>query len=201
MTQRVDHEHRRQRIAEALWRIAASRGLHDVGLREVAAEAEVSLGALQHYFSSKDDLLVAALELIGREAERRVRDRLAGLGRPPSAEAVVRETLTEMLPLGAESRSGLLVHVAYLARAVHDPRLRAVTADGIRPLRDLLAEMLRRAAGAGQLAAGRDPDTEAMTLICLAEGVSNYVLLDTLTPAEGRRLVETHLAGLFATPG
>ncbi|MDN5852389.1 MAG: TetR family transcriptional regulator C-terminal domain-containing protein [Actinomycetia bacterium] len=114
---------------------------------------------------------------------------------------MVRETLTEMLPLGAENRTGLLVHVAYLARAVHDPRLRAVTVDGIGPLQDLLAEMLRRAAGAGQLAAGRDPETEAMTLICLVEGVSNYVLLETLTPAAGRRLVDAHLAGLFANPG
>ncbi|OZM82120.1 TetR family transcriptional regulator C-terminal domain-containing protein [Pseudonocardia sp. MH-G8] len=114
---------------------------------------------------------------------------------------MVRETLAEMLPLGPESRTGLLVHVAYLARAVHDPRLRAITVDGLRPLRDLLAEMLRRAAGAGQLATGRDPDSEAMTLICLAEGVSNHVLLETLTPAEGHRLVETHLAGLFATSG
>lgn len=200
MTQRVDHEHRRRRIAEALWRVAASRGLHDVGLREIATEAGVSLGALQHYFPSKDDMLVSALELVGKEAERRVRDRLTALGGPPTPETVVRETLAEMLPFGPESRTGLLVHLAYLARAVHDPRLRAVTADGIAPLRDLLAMMLQRTAEAGLLAADRDPDTEAMTLICLADGVTNYVLLETLTPAEGLHLVDTHLAGLFVTP-
>lgn len=200
MAKRVDHADRRRRIAVALWRVAASRGLHDVGLRDIAAEAGVSLGALQHYFPSKDEMLVFTLQLVGQEAERRVRDRLAGLGGPPTPEAVVRETLAEMLPLGPDSRAGLLVHVAYLARAVHDPRLRAVTADGIAPLRDLLAGMLRRTAEAGLLAAGRDPDTEAMTLICLADGVTNYVLLETLTPAEGRHLVDTHLAGLFVTP-
>lgn len=199
MAQRVDHEHRRRQIAEALWRVAASRGLHDVGVREVATEAGISLGALQHYFSSKDDMLVFTLELIGQEAERRVRDRLADLAGPPSPEAVVRETLAEMLPLSLESRTGLLVHVAYLARAVHDQRLRAVTIDGIWPLRDLLAEMLRRAAEASPLAPGRDPDTEAMTLICLAEGVTNYVLLETLTVAEGQHLVDAHLARLFGT--
>jgi TetR/AcrR family transcriptional regulator, transcriptional repressor of bet genes len=211
MTQRVDHEQRRRQIAEALWRIAASRGLHDVGLREVATEAGISLGALQHYFSSKDDMLVFTLEFIGQEAEHRVRDRLANLAGPPSPEAVVRETLAEMLPLSPQSWSGLLVHVAYLARAVHDQRLRAVTVERIPALRDLLAEMLRRAAEAGRLTPGRDPDTEAMTLICLAEGVTNYVLLETLTAAEGQHLVDAHLAGLFgavrelpgepATPG
>lgn len=202
MTQRVDHEHRRRQIAEALWRVAGSRGLHDVGLREVATEAGVSLGALQHYFASKDAMLLFALQRIGEEAARRVRGRLAALDGPPSPAAVVRETLVEMLPLSPESRTGLLVHVAYLARAVHDPRLRAVTGDGIRPLRDLLAEQLRRAAEAGRLALDRDPQTEAMTLICLADGVTNYVLLETLTAAEGRQIVDTHLAGLFGTaPG
>lgn len=123
----------------------------------------------------------------------------APLDGPPSPEAVVRETLAEMLPLGPDSRPGLLVHVAYLARAVPDPLLRAVTTGAIRPLRDLLAEMLRRAADAGRLAAGRDPDTEAMTL-CLADGGTNYVLLETLTVAEGRHIVERHLAGLFVAP-
>lgn len=199
MAHRVDHEDRRRRIAEALWRVAASRGLHDVGLREVATEAGISLGALQHYFSSKDDMLAFTLEYVGQQAGRRVQDRLANRSDPPSPEAVVRETLAEMLPLSPESRTGLLVHVAYLARAVHDQRLRDVAAGGIRPLRDLLAEMLRRAAEAGRLAPGRDPDTEAMTLICLAEGVANYVLLETLTAAEGRRLVDAHLAHLFGT--
>ncbi len=197
MPQRVGPEHRRRRIAEALWRIAAARGLHDVGLREIAAEAGVSLGALQHHFRSKDDVLAEALELVGQEAERRVRDRLAGLDGPASPEAVVRATLAELLPLRPDSRSGLLVHLAFVARAVHDTRLRAALAGGIGPLQDLLAEMLGRAAGAGLLAVGRDPAGEAATLVCLAEGVTTLVLLETLTPEEGRRLVDTHLAGLF----
>jgi AcrR family transcriptional regulator len=195
MTQRVDHEQRRRQIAEALSRVAASRGLHDVGLREVASEAGISLGTLQHYFASKDEMLVFTLEFVSQEAGRRVQARVAT--GPPTPEAVVRETLAEMLPLSPESRTGLLVHVAYLARAVHNERLRAVTTDGIWPLRDLLAEMLRRAAEAGQLARDCDPVGEAMKLICLTEGVSNYVLLETLTAAEGRQLVDAHLAGLF----
>src|SRR5215831_21346773 len=40
---RVDHEERRRQIADALVRTAATRGLHATGMREVAAEAGVSL--------------------------------------------------------------------------------------------------------------------------------------------------------------
>src|SRR5690349_11779245 len=38
---RVDHGERRRQIANALLRTAATRGLHNTGMREVAAEAGV----------------------------------------------------------------------------------------------------------------------------------------------------------------
>ena len=48
MPKRVDHEERRQQIAEALLRTAAARGLHATGMREVGAEAGVSLRVVQY---------------------------------------------------------------------------------------------------------------------------------------------------------
>jgi AcrR family transcriptional regulator len=56
----VDREERRSRIAEAILRIAASRGLDEVSLRDVAAEAGVSMGQVQHYFSTKREMLMFA---------------------------------------------------------------------------------------------------------------------------------------------
>jgi AcrR family transcriptional regulator len=68
---RVDHEERRQRIADALVRSAATRGLHATGMREVAAEAGVSLRLVQYYFGTKEELLLAAMQqLAGQLAER-----------------------------------------------------------------------------------------------------------------------------------
>lgn len=197
MAHRVDHDERRHRIAEALWRIAGSRGLDGVGLREIAGAAGVSLGQLQHYFGSKDELLLFALDRIGRLATSRVESALRSLDGPPTPFDVVRATTRELLPLTDESRAGLLVHVAFLARAVHDDALRELTRTGVRPLTDLLAGQIRRAIEVGDVDAGRDPDTEATILVGLAEGLTNYTLLDVHTVEHAAAVMDRHLAALF----
>ena len=62
MPKRVDHEVRRKQIAEALVRIAGQRGLHAVGMRDVAAEAGISLRLVQYYFQTKEKLLQIGLD-------------------------------------------------------------------------------------------------------------------------------------------
>lgn len=47
----------RQRILDAATRVLPARGVAGVRLRDVAQEAGVSIGALQHYFASRDELL------------------------------------------------------------------------------------------------------------------------------------------------
>ena len=64
MPKRVDHEERRRQIADALLRVAATRGLHATGMREVAAEAGVSLRLVQYYFGTKEELLLAAMQYL-----------------------------------------------------------------------------------------------------------------------------------------
>src|SRR2546422_6311494 len=71
MPKQVDHEARRQQLAEAVCRLAASQGLEAVSLRHVAAEAGVSMGQVQHYFSTKDELLLFAFRVVSERAEQR----------------------------------------------------------------------------------------------------------------------------------
>jgi AcrR family transcriptional regulator len=68
---------RRQRILDAAVALAAEGGYDAVQMREVALRADVALGTLYRYFSSKEHLLVSALagEVAG------IRDRLGE--RPP----------------------------------------------------------------------------------------------------------------------
>ena len=64
-------EERRQAIVEATLRIIQADGLEGVTHRRVADEAEVPLAATTYYFSSKEDLMRAAMEcLIASEAGR-----------------------------------------------------------------------------------------------------------------------------------
>lgn len=197
MPKQVDHEARRRGIAEALWRIASTRGLDGASLRDVAAEAGISLGQLQHYFSTKEDMLVFALEYMEGLAERRVRERVLALPGTPTPRTVVRETLAEMLPLDEKSRTGNLVQIAYFVRALRDERARAKAQQGVPLLRDFLAGQLREAAGRGEVGADRVPEREAMLLVSLVDGLTGYTLLDVLGPQEALELLDHHLERLF----
>lgn len=200
MPKKVDHEARRREISEALLRIAGNRGLDAASLRDVAAEAGISLGRLQHYFRTKDEMLVFALRHINQLAALRIRERIEALTEEPSPREILRACLTGMLPLDDKSRVGLLVGAAYYARAVHDATLRAEARDGIPQLRAFFADQLRRAAERGELPPERATEDEAMLLISVADGLATYVLLDVHEPQTAMRLLDLHLARLFADP-
>jgi AcrR family transcriptional regulator len=70
-----DVEERARRIVETAVQLAEQGGFEAVRLRDVASHAGVALGTLYRRFRSKEDLLIAALELETRDLERRVRQR------------------------------------------------------------------------------------------------------------------------------
>ncbi|MCK7622771.1 TetR/AcrR family transcriptional regulator [Streptomyces sp. RS10V-4] len=197
MPKKVDHEARRREISAALWRLANTRGVDGVSLRDVAAEAGVSLGRVQHYFRTKDDLLLYALRNINRLATERIRQRIEALEDEPTPRTVLRACCAGMLPLDAESRAGLLVGAAYYSRAVHDPALGAEARDGIPRLRDFFADQLRLAAERGDIPPERATEDEAMLLISLTDGLASYVLLGVHGPDQALALLDRHLTTLF----
>lgn len=68
---------RKRRLLDAATALAAEGGYDAVQMRDVAARAEVALGTLYRHYSSKDQLLLAALA----QQARTLRDRLDQ--RPP----------------------------------------------------------------------------------------------------------------------
>jgi AcrR family transcriptional regulator len=51
----------REHVLDAAEAVVAERGLHDTTLRDIAARAEYSVGALYQFFEGKSDLLTAVL--------------------------------------------------------------------------------------------------------------------------------------------
>jgi AcrR family transcriptional regulator len=76
----MEMEERSRRIVETAVELAEQGGFEAVRLRDVAAHAGVALGTLYRRFSSKEDLLVAALDRETRDLERRV------IKRPPRGD-------------------------------------------------------------------------------------------------------------------
>jgi AcrR family transcriptional regulator len=123
---RADGESRRAEEAEREGEGERCVGRRAAGIREVAAEAGVSLRLVQYYFGTKEKLLLAAMQyLAGRFSERAVaRFREAsGSGAPASPRNVIAAILAEALPADDERRTFNVVYTAYLALSLTDPEL------------------------------------------------------------------------------
>ena len=91
-------------------------------MREVAAEAGVSLPVVQYYFTTKDNLLLRALPYLGEQLWGRVQQMLhplGGTGADP--RQVLEATLYAILPTDEQSRRITLAYNAYQTLAITAP--------------------------------------------------------------------------------
>lgn len=197
LPKQVDHEARRAQISEALMRLASRGGLEAVSLRDVAAEAGVSMGAVQHYFKSKDDMLEHAMAHVYDRAERRIRARFAAVDREPRPREVVRVLMLEMLALSEESSAEFLTAVSFFVRALGSPRLAEVYRRDWPKLEQWVAAELRRAQEAGELPADRDPEWEAELLVTVPDGLSFGLLLGHRSRDRAIAVIDHYLDRLF----
>lgn len=101
----VDHEERRRELAEALWRVIVASGPYAVSIRSVAAEAGLSAGALRHYFQTREELLIFAMDLSEQRVIQRIREYSRTLDPDlPMVERVARFA-EQMLPLDEMRRA------------------------------------------------------------------------------------------------
>jgi len=197
----VDHEQRQRELGGAVWRVIRARGVDGASIRAVAQEAGWSAGALRHYFSTQSELLVFAMQMVVDKIEARV----AALDPPADPRAAVEQRLLELLPLDDERRAENEVWLAFAARALVDPQLRARHEEVDEALRTACARALEELVGAGRLRLGLDLELEAERLHGLLDGLALHTAmrpqrlspeligsvlarhLDSLEPDQGRR--------------
>ena len=193
MPKLVDHDVRRSRIAEAVWRIATSRGLQGVTFREVAVEAEVSVSLVQHYFGTKEGLLIWSLNHNTAHMSARIARRVRRAGAAATPRQVLTIVLSSFLPTDAESRMHMLVYHAFSAAALTDPALRADGAfDNAAVLTRHLADQLHVAAPRRENRSV-DQDRDAQALLALVLGLSLSVLLAQNSAQEATAILDRHL--------
>jgi AcrR family transcriptional regulator len=165
----VDHEQRRRELAEAVWRVIRRTGVDGASVRAVAQEAGWSPGALRHYFRTQSELLDFAIEL----AAERISQRVGALELADDPRRAVEQLLSELLPLDEERRAENEVWLAFTARALIDPELRARHAEIDAALR---AAALRAVEMLG-FPAGRERALEAERLHALLDGLALHAAM------------------------
>lgn len=179
MPKMVDHEARRRELAGAVWRVIAARGPEAVTIREVAAEAGWSSGAMRHYLPTRDDLLVFAFRLAGERASERIR----GAGGAP-----VERILEEAMPLDEERRQEALIWFAFVGLAPAQPALAAELDRTYRGIVDRLTARI----GDRRRAAALFAAVDGITVQALA--MPSY-----MTPARQRAALRLHVKAILGS--
>ncbi|SDH58829.1 DNA-binding transcriptional regulator, AcrR family [Nonomuraea jiangxiensis] len=191
----VDHDARRRHIADAVHRVIHDKGMESVSLREVAAEAGMSMGAVQYYVTTKEQMLLLALERIGIWIGERVAA-VAARGLAPLD--LLRATVLELLPLDEERSYLNRIGLAFQASSVVSENQATAMRLGLPLLLALLTDQIRAAQSAGHLAAHLDAAKEASILYAFAQGIVNSTLVGHYTSEEVAALLDYHLARLGA---
>jgi AcrR family transcriptional regulator len=201
MPRRVDHDRRRAEITEALLRVAHRRGLHAVGMRDVAAEAGVSLRLIQYYFDTKEKLLLSGLRALVEGFTARTGARLAAGEGSPGPRETVEALLLAALPVDEESRVFHHVYTSYAVLAMTDEALAAQpfiadpdTAEGV------VAGLLERAQAEGAVPADVDARLEAVGLLAMSAGLGTSVLVGQRDAPAAAEALRYRLDRVFTGP-
>ncbi|UYP19250.1 TetR family transcriptional regulator [Rhodococcus sp. Z13] len=149
------------RLAAALLEVAARSGLDAASVREVANEAGVSIGAVQHHFPTKDEMLAFSF----RTLADRVLNRLSNVDPDIDPGRTLFAALSQLLPLDETRGNEVHVMSAFTVRAVTSPSLSAVRSATLFTIRTGISRLL--------LEAGTpDAETRAALLLAAVNGLA-----------------------------
>jgi TetR/AcrR family transcriptional repressor of bet genes len=188
---KIDHAARRLELAEALWRLTRDHGWEAISLRKVAAEAGVSMGMVQHYFTTKDEMLRFALEMISEDVRARIRARVAELPEPHSPRRLVELVLTEMLPQPSRRELELDATAVFIRRFMLKPESAATVAAGGAELKAMLTEQIRLAGVSG------DAERDAGGLLAMLDGLMFAIVTGEQTAESAMAILRAQLDHVF----
>jgi AcrR family transcriptional regulator len=168
----VDHDERRDLISQAACGVIARVPLERLTLRDIAAAAGCTTGAVTHYFSDKGEVLAAALDWVIKSRERRLEDEFRD-GAPD-----LRRVLCQHLPLDTERAVESRVMCAFVGKAYNDEQLSAKRRSRADELHGAFRRTLEYCRKNGTVSPDCDPEREAELLLDLIMGISMRASLD-----------------------
>ncbi|MFC4328949.1 TetR/AcrR family transcriptional regulator [Streptomyces andamanensis] len=188
----VDHEARRVRLVEAVWSLTVRGGIEQVSLRKVAEEAGVSMGQVQHYYSSMQALIRDALDRAVRAVDATI-EKAVTAADTTSPEAVLRACLYALISPAQEGTRLMRFALAVAGRAVSDPTMAKVLAPGDDELLTFTAGLITAAREERGSEPRREERTDADICWSLATGLGVDIALGHRTPEAAEHLLDHHI--------
>ena len=187
---------RREEIARATIRCLAREGAARLTMRKIAREAGVAQGILHYYFADKRAMLVAALDTVMADLDRRVVQQSRG---SRDARVRLRALVRACLATAVHQRELWIVFVEFWGAMMHDAALRRVNADLYARIRRVLSGEVARGVRTGRFRPVR-PDHAAALVLAVVDGLSLQLTFDParVSAAVAARIADDALARYLA---
>ncbi len=169
-------EARRRQIIDAAYQCFARKGFHQATMRDIYEEADLSPGAVYHYFSSKDEIIQASLDF----DYRRSLD-LFSAAKESDDPLEALNDLFDFFFQGLEEAAALdagRVNVQSWGEALVNPPLLQTFQRVLDSYLDALSHIIRKAQESGQIDRSLDPSSVGQLLISLYYGLELQKALD-----------------------
>ncbi|MBI5119120.1 TetR family transcriptional regulator [Candidatus Poribacteria bacterium] len=190
----VDHDSRREEVAQAVWQVIAKRGIGATTIREIARAARCSTGVLAHYFKDKNELLLYALRIASMRAANRMQKRML----ESAGGETLRRVIYEALPIDKERRTEWQIWVSFWGEAVSNASFVKEQKRRYIEWRAFARDLLLEEQRAGRIRKDIDAKKEADSIIALVDGVGLQATIEPrrLPPKRQREIVDRYLSTL-----
>lgn len=173
MPKLINHEERKQEIAQAVWAVLAREGIRGVSVRTVAAEAGISTGSLRHVFPSHEEMMLFSLDFVGKRFIRSLTNR------PFEGQLIysLEELFTYLSPASEDGQLFITVIAGMLADATIFPEIAKILQEHESDFIYAYGFLLSQLRAHGYLKPGLDIDLEVEKLVALLWGINSLYLL------------------------
>lgn len=179
----VDTDARRDEICRAVWAVIARDGIEAVTLRAVARTAGVSVGRIQHYYPSREEML--------RDSCRRILDLAATVADDTRGTVAARlsRCLHAQIPTTPQFATGVTVWLSFVTQGASAPGIAELVRHGHEAGVAAIADLLRDLGSP-------HPEQTALHLQALTEGLALRVTAGSLSPDAATAALDAALAAL-----
>jgi DNA-binding transcriptional regulator YbjK len=190
----VDHEARRQHVAEQAVGVVCRDGIDALTTRSVAAASGYSTAVVSHYFAGMDDLLLATFTF----ASNRARARFVGTVSTAPSHQRLQRGLESLLAIGDDARAEWTVFLAFWGKAIALPALAEEQAARVRSAADRVGGLIHEQPGVRMSRA--QCASAARQLLVAVQGISTYAVFDPedWVPERQRRMLRQQVAMVLA---
>ena len=147
-------------------------GIEAASVRNIATEAGLSLGSLRHYFTTQDELLEYAMELVKTRCKDRI---MQVIKQPLPPKQLAKEVLLELLPIDSETMAEMQVWFVFTLHFKYKHGENFQQTDGIR---EVVQRLLVLLSDSDILKSGKDLNKETEKLYALVDGLAIHRFLD-----------------------